>query len=81
MVEQGDVFLHIEGRLEIEKIKFLTSQLKSKLQNKKVIFCLEKLSFVGSCGIQKFFYIEDLHKKTNYKSTYRWTSTRFSIHA
>ncbi|HPI40912.1 MAG TPA: STAS domain-containing protein [Pseudobdellovibrionaceae bacterium] len=65
MVEQGEIFfLHIEGRLEIEKIKFLTSQLKSKFQNKKVVFCLEKLSFVGSCGIQKFFLdIDELHKK------------------
>ncbi len=64
IVEQGEVFfLHVEGRLEIEKIKLLTSQLKSKFQNKKIVFCLEKLSFVGSCGIQKFFLdIEELHK-------------------
>lgn len=56
MKEQGEVFfLQIEGRLEIEKIKLLTTELQTKYQNKKILFCLEKLSFVGSCGIQKFF--------------------------
>jgi anti-anti-sigma factor len=62
--EQGDIyFLQIEGRLEIEKIKQLTTELQTKFQNKNIVFCLEKLSFVGSCGIQKFFSdLEELQK-------------------
>ena len=56
-VESKDVYtiIHISGRLDIDKIAQFRRVCMTSLKGKKVIFSLDKLSFVGSTGIAQFF--------------------------
>ncbi len=56
-VESKDVYtiVHISGRLDIDKIAQFRRVCMTSLKGKRVIFSLEKLSFVGSTGITQFF--------------------------
>ncbi len=56
-VESKDVYtiIHISGRLDIDKIAQFRQVCMTSLKGKKVIFSLDKLSFVGSTGIAQFF--------------------------
>lgn len=53
---QGDItVVSISGKLQIEKTQHLKKVFEENLSDKKVVFCLDQLSFVGSSGIQSFF--------------------------
>ncbi len=53
---QNDVtVISLSGRIDIEKAAFLRSSCIKQFQNKKVVFCLNALHFVGSSGIQTLF--------------------------
>lgn len=53
---QNDVtVISLSGRMNIEKAAFLRSACIKQFQNKKVVFCLNALHFVGSSGIQTLF--------------------------
>lgn len=56
-VESKDVYtiIHISGRLDIDKIAQFRRVCMTSLKGKRVIFSLDKLSFVGSTGITQFF--------------------------
>lgn len=53
---QGEVtIVSLSGRMDIEKAAFLRTACIKQFQNKKVLFCLNALHFVGSSGIQSLF--------------------------
>lgn len=64
MLQLGDVtVVTLQGRLEIERANYLKKVCLDNLKNKKVVFCLEGLSFVGSSGIQNFFgFLDEVNK-------------------
>lgn len=52
----GDVtVVHLAGKVDLEKSQFFRDVCLRELTGKKVVFCLEKLQFVGSSGIQTLF--------------------------
>lgn len=62
---QNDItVISLSGRMNIEKAAFLRNTCIKKFQNKKVIFCLNALHFVGSSGIQTFFQMMEELKAT-----------------
>lgn len=59
----GDIaIVSLSGRIEIEKTQSFKRACLQKFSDKKVVFCLKNLNFVGSSGIQNFFgVLNDLH--------------------
>jgi len=54
----GDVaVVSLSGRIEIEKAQSFKSACLQNFKNKKIVFCVKNLNFVGSSGIQSFFGI------------------------
>ena len=52
----GDiVVVSLSGRIEIEKTQSFKKACVQNFSDKKVVFCMKNLSFVGSSGIQSFF--------------------------
>ena len=61
--QAGDVtVVHVSGRLNIDHAGVFRKACLNQLSNKKIVFNLSELSFVGSTGIQSFFQIvQELH--------------------
>lgn len=59
----GDIaVVSLSGRIEIEKTQSFKRACLQKFSDKKVVFCMKNLNFVGSSGIQNFFgVLNDLH--------------------
>ncbi|XGC79421.1 STAS domain-containing protein [Bdellovibrio bacteriovorus] len=60
----------LSGRIEIEKTHAFKNACLQNFSDKKVVFCMKNLNFVGSSGIQNFFgVLNDLNsnKKLNAK--------------
>ncbi|QDK37885.1 STAS domain-containing protein [Bdellovibrio sp. NC01] len=52
----GDIaVVSLSGRIEIEKTQSFKQACLSNFKNKKIVFCMKNLNFVGSSGIQSFF--------------------------
>jgi anti-anti-sigma factor len=68
LVQVGEVVVvHINGRLDIDKTSPFKEACFKNLLDKKVVFNLQQLSFVGSTGIQNFFQaIREIHAKNKY---------------
>lgn len=61
------VVVTINGRLDIDKTKPFQEACFKTLLDKKVVFNLEPLNFVGSTGIQNFFQVlKEIHSKNKY---------------
>lgn len=54
--KNGITFVELKGRLDFEKVKSIEMQ-KTLLSNGKIVFLLDKVSFVGSSGIQLLFQV------------------------
>ncbi|MEN0059327.1 MAG: STAS domain-containing protein [Bdellovibrio sp.] len=58
LVLDGEIaVVALSGRIEIEKAQSFRRACLQKFSDKKVVFCMKNLSFVGSSGIQSFFGI------------------------
>ena len=58
LVLDGDItIVSLSGRIEIEKTLSFKKACLQNFSDKKVVFCLKNLNFVGSSGIQNFFSI------------------------
>lgn len=56
LILDGEItIVSLSGRIDIEKTQFFKQACLQNLANKKVVFCLKNLHFVGSTGIQSFF--------------------------
>lgn len=56
LVLDGDItVVSLIGRIEIEKTQSFKKACLQNFSDKKVVFCLKNLNFVGSSGIQSFF--------------------------
>lgn len=56
-VRKDDItFVQLTGRLNFEKVKSIQMQ-KDLLSKGKIVFMLDKVSFVGSSGIQLLFQV------------------------
>lgn len=56
LILDGEItILSLSGRIEIEKTQNFRKVCEQKFKNKKVVFCMKNLNFVGSSGIQNFF--------------------------
>lgn len=56
LVLDGDiVVVSLSGRIEIEKTQSFKKACLANFSNKKVVFCMKNLHFVGSSGIKSFF--------------------------
>lgn len=56
LVLDGDIaVVSLSGRIEIEKNQSFKVACLKKFSDKKVVFCMKNLNFVGSSGIQNFF--------------------------
>ncbi|MBO9667118.1 MAG: STAS domain-containing protein [Bdellovibrio sp.] len=56
LVLDGDItIVSLSGRIEIEKTQMFKSAVLSNFSDRKVVFCMKNLNFVGSSGIQSFF--------------------------
>lgn len=56
LVLDGDItIVSLSGRIEIEKTQSFKSACIQNFAQKKVVFCMKNLNFVGSSGIQTFF--------------------------
>lgn len=54
----GDIaVVSLSGRIEIEKTQSFKKACLQKFLDKKVVFCMKNLNFVGSSGIQNFFSV------------------------
>ncbi|KYG65178.1 anti-anti-sigma factor [Bdellovibrio bacteriovorus] len=71
LVLDGDIaIVSLSGRIEIEKTQSFKKACLQNFSDKKVVFCMKNLSFVGSSGIQNLFNVlNDLNcnKKLNAK--------------
>lgn len=71
LVLDGDiVIVSLSGRIEIEKTQSFRKVCLQNFSNKKVVFCMKNLHFVGSSGIKSFFGVLNelnAHKKLNAK--------------
>ena len=57
----------INGRLDIDKTKPFQEACFKNLLDKKVVFNLQPLNFVGSTGIQNFFQaLKEIHSKNKF---------------
>ncbi len=60
LVLDGDiVVVSLSGRIEVEKTQLFKKACIQNFANKKVVFCMKNLSFVGSSGIKSFFGVLD----------------------
>ncbi|MGZ3772309.1 MAG: STAS domain-containing protein [Pseudobdellovibrionaceae bacterium] len=58
LVLDGDIsVVSLSGRIELEKNQVFKSACLQKFSDKKVVFCMKNLNFVGSSGIQNFFSV------------------------
>lgn len=58
LVLDGDItVVSLSGRIEIEKTQSFKNACLRTFANKKVVFCMKNLNFVGSSGIQNFFSV------------------------
>lgn len=56
LVLDGDIaIVSLSGRIEIEKTQSFKKACLQNFADKKVVFCMKNLHFVGSSGIQSFF--------------------------
>lgn len=64
--QTGDVtVVKVSGRLDIDQAGTFRQACLNRLSEKKVVFNLSELSFVGSTGIQSFFQtVQELHRRT-----------------
>ena len=54
----GDiVVVSLSGRIDIEKNQNFKNACLQNFSNKKVVFCMKNISFVGSSGIKSFFHV------------------------
>ncbi len=61
------VVVTINGRLDIDKTKPFQEACFKNLLDKKVVFNLQPLNFVGSTGIQNFFQaLKEIHSKNKF---------------
>ncbi len=51
---QGVCVVELGGNVDFESADCLNTKMLDFIENKKVVFNLEKLSFVGSCGVLTF---------------------------
>lgn len=58
LVLDGDiVVVSLSGRIEVEKTQLFKHACLRNFSNKKVVFCMKNLHFVGSSGIKSFFSV------------------------
>ncbi|KHD87325.1 MAG: anti-sigma factor antagonist [Bdellovibrio sp. ArHS] len=58
LVLDGDIaVVSLSGRVEIEKTLSFKKACLQNFSDKKVVFCMKNLSFVGSSGIQNLFNV------------------------
>lgn len=58
LVLDGDItVVSLSGRIEIEKAQSFKKACLQNFSDRKVVFCMKNLHFVGSSGIQSFFGI------------------------
>jgi len=64
----GDItVVQLRGQIDLEKNQNFRQFCLRQLADKKVIFCLEGLQFVGSSGIQVFFRtLQDVHARNKH---------------
>ena len=55
--EDGVVIVRLKGHFDFESVDLFSQTCKQRLQNKKVIFNLERLNFVGSSGMDSFMEV------------------------
>lgn len=56
MVLDGDItVVSLSGRIELEKHQNFKKACLKNFADRKVVFCMKNLNFVGSSGIQSFF--------------------------
>ncbi|MEK2645602.1 STAS domain-containing protein [Bdellovibrio sp. BCCA] len=56
LVLDGDItVVSLSGRIEIEKTQSFKKACLQNFSQRKVVFCMKNLNFVGSSGIQNFF--------------------------
>lgn len=69
LIQEGEItVVKVSGRLDINQSFPFRQVCLEELSEKKVVFNLSELSFVGSTGIQSFFQIiEDLHQRDDQK--------------
>lgn len=61
------VVVSINGRLDIDKTNPFKEACFKNLLDKKVVFNLQQLNFVGSTGIQNFFQaLKEIHSKNKF---------------
>ncbi len=61
------VVVTFNGRLDIDKTKPFQEACFKNLLDKKVVFNLQPLNFVGSTGIQNFFQVlKEIHAKNKF---------------
>ncbi|MGZ3769036.1 MAG: STAS domain-containing protein [Bdellovibrio sp.] len=66
LVLDGDIsVVALSGRIEIEKNQNFRKACLQKFSDKKVVFCMRKLNFVGSSGIQNLFSVLNDLNATN----------------
>lgn len=65
VIQEGDYnVVALIGRLDIEKNKLIKDTLLKNYSNKKIVFCMDQLQFIGSSGIQNFFQnLKELHEQ------------------
>ncbi|HEX7675805.1 MAG TPA: STAS domain-containing protein [Bdellovibrio sp.] len=52
----GDIaVVSLSGRIEVEKTQSFKNACLQNFKDKKIVFCMKNLNFVGSSGIQSFF--------------------------
>lgn len=58
LLSDGEItIVSLSGRIEIEKTLTFKAACLKNFSDRKVVFCMKNLSFVGSSGIQNFFSI------------------------
>lgn len=58
MVLDGEItVISLSGRIDIDKTQSFKQACVENFADKKLIFCMKNLSFVGSTGIQSFFNV------------------------
>lgn len=63
-LKSGVVVVDLSGRVDIEKAMIFKEAIKGQLTNRKIVFNMEKLSFVGSTGIQSLFQaFREIHQE------------------
>lgn len=66
LVLDGDItVVSLSGRIEIEKTQSFKKACLQNFSDRKVVFCMKNLNFVGSSGIQNFFGVLSDLNSTN----------------